>query len=402
MIRQGEDRDDLPAQPAIPAAAIRTNTSYAPEVNRIYFPGLNALRAYAAFAVIFSHIDQNVSPRPLFAIPFKYLFIDSSSAVSLFFVLSGFLITYLLLREAATTGKVAVVKFYVRRALRIWPLYYTIAILGLLIFPFLFGPKYVLNVFYPDYPATTMPLTAKLMLAFFLLPNFASISAPMEHLWSIGVEEQFYAVWPWVFRNKLNLVRVCLGVIIIKFMLAPVLPMFNSHGMIRIFDELRFECMAIGALGAYIYTQGSAWLKWAYHPAAQLLALGACVLMAGRIVPVNAYATSGIAVAFIVLMLNVATNPRSLIKLDHPILERLGQVSYGLYLYHFPVLFLFLTLTPRFSLFNDIPFYPPAVFIGAIAGTWLIAELSYRRFEKPFLDLKERFAIVHSKATQIS
>jgi len=371
-----------------------TNPSLSPSLKRVYFPGLNALRFYAALAVIFSHTDQNVTPRPLFATLIKPFLIDPSSAVSLFFVLSGFLITYLLLRESVTTGKVSVRKFYVRRILRIWPLYYFVAIIGFFIFPLLFGQQYFLYVIYPEYPLMTMPAAVKLILVFCLLPNFASITAPMEHLWSIGVEEQFYAVWPWIIRNKVNVVRFCVGVLIIKFALAPIIPLFNNFGMMRIFNELRFECMAVGALGAYAYCNGLPLLKWVYHPAAQLLAWGVGVYMAGREMVVNPYVTTGIALAFIVIILNVATNPRSLVRLNQSLLERLGQVSYGLYLYHFPILFVVLRVTPHFMLFNDIPFYPMAVFIGTLGGTWLVAEISYRWFEKPFLDLKERFTAI--------
>ncbi len=362
--------------------------------NKVYFPGLNALRAYAALAVIFSHIDQNISQRPFIAALIKPFFIDASSAVNLFFVLSGFLITYLLLHESAITGEVSIGKFYVRRALRIWPLYYTVAIIGLLIFPLIFGTEYILSVFYPEYPSTTIPVTAKIIFVFLLLPNLASISAPMEHLWSIGVEEQFYLFWPWVIRRKLDIVRVCLGVLIIKLMLTLVIPLFNNHGMIRIFNEFRFECMAIGALGAYIYYEKFTWLKWIYHPGAQVLALIACASISGRIIAVNTYVTIGTSFAFIILILNVATNPRSLIKLEHPLLERLGQISYGLYLYHFPILYLALKLTPHFMLFNKIQFYPAAIYLIGIGGTWLIAEISYRGYEKPFLNLKERYAAI--------
>lgn len=364
--------------------------------NRIYFPGLNALRFYAAFAVIFSHVDQNIADRPLLAALIKPLLIDSNSAVNLFFVLSGFLITFLLLQESATTGKVAVGKFYLRRILRIWPLYYLVAIIGLLVFPLIFGPDYSLMVFYPEYPLITVPVTVKLILVFSLLPNFATITAPMEHLWSIGVEEQFYAWWPWVIRKKMDIVRVCVGVLIIKFMLAPVIPLFHIDGATRIFDEFRFECMAVGALGAYFYCEKVTWLKWIYHWGAQLLALGICIFMAGRDMPVNPYVSTGTAIAFVTLILNIATNPRSLIKLNHPLLERFGQISYGLYLYHFPVLFVWLKIAPHFMLFGNMPFYPIGVFMGTFLSTWLIAEISYRWFEKPFLNLKERFVTVHN------
>ena len=85
-----------------------------------------------------------------------------------------------------------------------------------------FGPGYISSAFNPD-NSSALSASVKILLAFCLMPNFASLSAPMIHLWSIGVEEQFYAAWPWVFRQKLNLVLVCVGIIIIKFSLTPIL-----------------------------------------------------------------------------------------------------------------------------------------------------------------------------------
>jgi len=171
-------------------------------VNRIHFPGLNALRFYAALAVVYSHVVQNVSPMPVIAEIMGPFLIDGHSAVNLFFVLSGFLITYLLLRESIEHGDVAVGKFYVRRILRIWPLYYLVIIIGLVVFPLIFGPNYTFSVFYAEYPSMPVTIATKLALVFFLLPNLAGITAPMVHIWSIGVEEQFYLVWPWIVRDK--------------------------------------------------------------------------------------------------------------------------------------------------------------------------------------------------------
>jgi len=365
-----------------------------PSKRQTYFPGLNALRLYAAFAVIFAHLDENIKIPPFFTKTIKPFLIDSASAVSLFFVLSGFLITYLLLHEATLTGKVSIRKFYIRRVLRIWPLYYFIVTIGLLIFPLIFGSEYISSVFHPEYPSTTS-ITTRIALTFSFLPNFATISAPMAHIWSIGVEEQFYIIWPWAIYKKLSIVRICLGVLIIKFVLAPIIPLFHNEGMIIIFNQFRFECMAIGALGAYFYYKKLPWLKWSYHWGAQLLTLGTCVYMAGRVMPVNTYATTAISVTFLILILNVATNPHSLIKFNHPLLERLGQVSYGLYLYHFLILYVIISLLPRSMFLNETSFLS-AVFLGTIGCTWLVAEASYRWFEKPILELKERYAATSS------
>lgn len=365
-------------------------------VERTHFPGLNALRFYAALAVVYLHIDQNLRPRPFLAQILRPFLIDAGSAVNLFFVLSGFLITYLLLREQAANGDVAVGKFYLRRMLRIWPLYYFVVILGLLVFPLVFGPGYSLSVFSAGQSSDVLPVSVKLILAFLLLPNFASISAPMIHIWSIGVEEQFYLAWPWVARNKTRILKVCFGILVIKFALAPILPLVvNTPGALAIFSELRFECMAIGALGAYAYFQGYSWLKWCYHPVAQVFGWGAFVCAAMLQLAIEPYTNAIMATAFVVVILNVATNPRSLVRLNHPILERMGRVSYGLYMYHFPFLYLVLRLAQYLSL-ADAPWFPTVFFVVSLVGTWLVAELSYRWLETPFLNLKDRFTIVRS------
>jgi peptidoglycan/LPS O-acetylase OafA/YrhL len=365
-----------------------------PPAEPSHLPGLNTLRAYAACAVIFSHINQNIeniAPLPLASALIKLFFINSQNAVSFFFVLSGFLITYLMLKEADLTGTVSVGKFYIRRAFRIWPLYYLVAIIGLLLFPLLFGSEYTSMVFNPDNQlAVSVPV--KIILSFCLLPNFASLSAPMIHLWSIGVEEQFYLAWPWIFRRKWNLVLVCLGVIIIKLGLTPILYwLFGESRTMGIFNMMRFECMAVGALGAYCYYHRLFWLKIIYRPWVQLMAWMIFIFLLGRWIPVNAYTSMGISMCFIVIILNTATNARSLLKLNFPITERLGQISYGLYLYHFPVIFLCIKLMPR-SIFPSGTLYSVLIFATILGMTWLVSELSYRWFEQPFLAFKSKFS----------
>jgi peptidoglycan/LPS O-acetylase OafA/YrhL len=359
-------------------------------MKRVQFPGLNILRFYAALAVILFHIDINVKPRPFWYTLIKPLFLDAESAVMFFFVLSGFLITYLLLYEITANGKLAIGKFYIRRILRIWPLYYFVAIIGLLIFPLLFDPEYSLAVFYPGYPLEKLSKTAKIILAFCFLPNIASISAPMIHLWTIGMEEQFYLVWPWVVRKKKYIVPVCISILAVKFILPPIFPFFGLN-YLPLFD---FECMAIGALGAYIYHEAFSCLKWIYHQAFQTLLFGIFLYITVISMENNAYTATGKSIVFILLILNIGTNPVSLIRLKNSILERLGQISYGLYLYHFPILFLIIKIFGHFASFDKMNLYPTAIFISTIGCTWLVAEISYRWFEKPILDLKKQFSAI--------
>src|SRR5574339_181307 len=100
-------------------------------------PGLNTLRFYAALSVVFEHISIHFSQPSVLLKNMGFIFMGAQQAVNLFFVLSGFLITHLLLRERKITNKISIPNFYIRRALRILPLYYWIVVLGLIIFPIL-------------------------------------------------------------------------------------------------------------------------------------------------------------------------------------------------------------------------------------------------------------------------
>ena len=130
--------------------------------HKIYFPGLNALRFFAAYFVLLHHGE---TIRAKFGMPnFEAysFFRNGMIAVSFFFVLSGFLITYLLLDEIQRTHDVSIKKFYIRRVLRIWPLYYLLIFIGLAIVPLF------LNMIHYDYKIPYDTATAGVLFTFFL------------------------------------------------------------------------------------------------------------------------------------------------------------------------------------------------------------------------------------------
>lgn len=166
---------------------------------KIYFPNLNGLRFIAAFMVIIHHLEQmkfilgmnNYWDNGFIAVVGKL-------GVVLFFVLSGFLITYLLLAEEKFHGDISVKQFYVRRILRIWPLYFFVILLAFFVLPeikFLsFGYDYSNNFF------------IKFVLFVMMLPNLAlamGAAVPfVSQAWSVGTEEQFYLVWANFYEKK--------------------------------------------------------------------------------------------------------------------------------------------------------------------------------------------------------
>lgn len=169
--------------------------------NKVHFANLNPLRFIAAFVVIIAHTEQIKSAKGLtnvYDIP--AINIMGSLSVDLFFVLSGFLITSLLFIEKASVFNISIKKFIIRRLLRIWPLYFVIMILGFFIMPlfpvFQIGDPFV-NV--NDH------LLSNSILYFLFLPHIQSIAiGPILYCaqsWSIGIEEEFYIVWPFIVKK---------------------------------------------------------------------------------------------------------------------------------------------------------------------------------------------------------
>jgi len=397
---------------------------------RVYFPGLNGLRFFAAFAVIFTHVelmkkllghsshwiivDERVKIIPIQEVMTKRLswlspVIANAGPLGVvcFFVLSGFLITYLLLRERESTGFISIRKFYLRRILRIWPLYYLLILLGFFILP---------HWEWFDVPVQREFLEPvfweQLLLALFMLPNLAFsmfITPPpnVGQIWSIGVEEQFYLIWPWIMRNSKNLLRTAvwfIGIFMVIKLGALVLDnqtdsrFFNI--LRRFFAMSRLESMALGAAGAYLVFAGKQRiLRVIYHPVTQVLSYLAIPLLI-FFTPVIFWNVIHLAysVVFLVIILNVACNPATILRLRHRIFDYLGKISYGLYMYHILcIVFTINMLDHFFEMPKDLPArHNLAVYSTSLVLTIAVSSLSYYLFEKPFIRAKRKQAVVLS------
>lgn len=181
--------------------------------NKIYFPNLNGIRFIAAFLVIIHHIEQI---KNLFGLESKWtnpaINLIGPLGVILFFVLSGFLITYLLLVEEKEMKGISIKSFYIRRILRIWPLYYLIIVLSFFLIPQI---SFLNLTGWSDHIYDDFFL--KLVLFVFFLPNLALVLFPpvayASQTWSVGVEEQFYLIWPILIKNVKNKKRLLYTII---------------------------------------------------------------------------------------------------------------------------------------------------------------------------------------------
>jgi peptidoglycan/LPS O-acetylase OafA/YrhL len=371
---------------------------------RLYFKNLNALRFFAATAVILHHVEQYKFWAKIPSI-WGNTTIDAlgQKAVSFFFVLSGFLITYLLMEENRKTSVISIRDFYVRRVLRIWPVYYLVVVICLFVIPHLLDLSFLGIDLYDE------KFTWKIILLVAVLPNVLRVYSPNivggNQLWSIGVEEQFYLIWPLLIGFFVKrIVPFLFGFILLKLTITVILEfLLNQKGglfysaLFRFWILLKVEQMAIGALGAWaLFSQKENILKLVYSRISFSLSLLLLVLL--MLIPVHhwsiAYAEGFI---FLSLILNLSTNPSLNISMESPVLARLGNISYGMYMYHTLCITLCIYVLTRFGFHQgDLVLFNILIYSSSIFLTLLVAFVSYEYFEKVFLAMKERFMIVKS------
>ena len=358
----------------------------------IYFSGLNGLRAIAAVAVVVSHITLALDEFGLNPHIFGNLkdgkpigLFLGGYGVSIFFTLSGFLITYLLQAEKAL-HQVDIKKFYVRRILRIWPLYYAyliFAVATIFIFKLDFNNNsLLLYVFY----SANVPFILGTALPF------------LNHYWSLGVEEQFYLFWPWIISKvKRKLVPVILVMIIVLMGAKLLFYIINPQSIIaNVLIVTRFHCMMIGGLAAILYKQRHGlFLRLADNK----ITMGICWAVIA-LAAVNRFQLasiidneiiSTITVPLIIGQINIKNR---LINLENRLCRFLGKISYGIYVIHPLAIFYCSKLLAGVHL--PSPYKYVVVYAFILAVTISIAWLSYEYFEKYFLKLKTKYTVVKS------
>jgi peptidoglycan/LPS O-acetylase OafA/YrhL len=382
-------------------SAIITTVEPAAEIEkeqpRLYFQGLDSLRFYAAALVVIGHIPMNQAAVGLPNPHYGAVFYRGAPAVSFFFTLSGFLITYLLLDERRRTGQIAVGNFYMRRVLRIWPLYFLIVGFGLIFY----------NLALPRL-GIAHPLEYNIWLAIFLyvlfLPNLMnslySVGGILNPTWSIGIEEQFYLLWaPVVKRWHHRLLFIC-GTILAVSLLVFALNRVNLFGLQetqKFLAQLKFHFMAAGAIIAWMLFHQPArlfalplfrwrWLQWVLA----LLLLEFFLVGSAR--PWLLEESLQI-LLYGWLIVEVAVNPHRLVKMKTRLTERLGEISYGIYMYHMIAVYVTSFYFQRAQWWRTNPvLYVITYYLLAIGLTVLLAYLSHRFFERPILQLKRRFS----------
>jgi peptidoglycan/LPS O-acetylase OafA/YrhL len=355
-----------------------------------YRPELDCLRFFAflfvfishAFAIEIGYYTQLGMPREA-ALWLSKAIAVGGFGVALFFVLSSYLITELLIRESSRTGRLDIKSFYIRRALRIWPLYLFFLLLVYLLIPP--GSIYALNGTY---------LAAMLLFA----GNWAcvifggmrySVAGP---LWSVSVEEQFYFAWPLIISRVgiKHLKTVCLVMLVISNLTRIVMEKKGAGAVAFWCSTISWlDAIAAGALIA-LFLRGRV-PRLSPTRRIFLFAAGVAVWVAcGRFFEFLIYpdiAAYPLIVAGSVMMLWAVLGSR----FTNPIFVYLGRRSYGLYVWHMLALALVSFLLTKYS---------PLHALSGFALTILLSVISYRWLEQPFLKLKKRFTHITSQPVE--
>lgn len=362
---------------------------------RYYRPELDVLRFFAFFLVFLSHVVpgdaafyQQAHIPSTVAQAIIALGAGGAFGVDLFFALSAFLITTLLLREHGARGTIDVRAFYMRRILRIWPLYFVFL---LIVVPLL------QNVV----PDESMP--RRYTLAFALLAgNWACVFWGYPHsiagpLWSVSIEEQFYVTWPLLLRPwARHVMTIAMALLVISFVVRAYLVAQGAvHPQIWCNTLSRLDPIACGALLAMYAERRELTLSPVMRVAMFLFGV-ALLALAGRygdftgakaLVTFPAVTLASIAMIAATLGIDIQVAHRPVMRG----LRYLGRISYGLYVFH-------LMFVLGFGVGSaHEPMARLARMLAALLATIALAALSYQLLEKPFLRLKERFAHVRSR-----
>lgn len=351
--------------------------------NSKVFSGLDGLRFLSISAVVWHHSVNDIA---WFA-PGHYGFLG----VDLFFVISGFLIVSLLLREKDTHGNISLRKFYIRRSLRIFPLYY-----GFILF---LAAAYFIGA--PD-SEFGKNLLSELPIYLFYLANFIPVTFPI--VWSLASEEQFYLVWPFIEKYLDKYIYLILALFIainqaINFYPSEIAVLLGNPELAKLnIFQATFTPILLGVALAHFlhHSNRDTTLIQMLASKGFTTILCAALFLVCFMLPsdISGAPRLLLQLSFTLLIGGTVLQPRSTLNkaLNIKPIARIGAISYGIYLFHIHCIVITQKILGKIGVTNEI-----IVFIISFGLVICIAELSYRYFESYFLRYKSKFSTVHQK-----
>lgn len=355
-------------------------------MKKLHLKGLDSLRAIAAIVVLIGHIELLKS---MFGIDslVEVPFIKETGghvAVVLFFVLSGFLITTLLLQEKENTQKIGLKNFYVRRILRVWPLYFIIL---------------ACSVLFVNYS----PQGITLVLSLAIFPNIAEAFylgwAGSPQIWSIGAEEQFYLGWPLLMkyckkRMMLILIILFVGISALPLIAVFVGDQFKIDGktmdyVSRIFNLAKFNCMAVGGIFAVIALKHEQLKNFLNMKIFVIVSIIASFSLWFGGISFDPFNNEVYAILFGLLIFNLSYSKNIPSSVDIAPMRFLGKISYGMYMYHWIIISMILHNFPVFH--QNTNMSNVLLYVCVFGVTIIVSSLSYYLIEQRLLKLKDKF-----------
>ncbi len=344
-----------------------------------HLPELDSLRTFAVIMTLLAHFSP-------IEIPYMWY------GVQVFFTISGFLITVILIKSLNNKqrqSKLTIIKnFMIRRAFRLFPVYY------LFLLFFWLAKKYMgLYLWKDEFTPWFFTYTPN-----FLIHKIGSGNALcFAHLWSLGVEEQFYLFWPWLMLFIAPKFRMVVITIMISISLVYIF--FNSNDpYLGALTFTNFHTLGAGAILACFYTSHAAAINWLKNNRHLLFTIAFIHLL---IVLIFYQTGSPYWLLYREISLCMCTFSIVLVSIygwngligyitRNKQVQYIGTISYGIYLFHMPVPYVYRAMNAKF--FPSFHLDQVSFLLMCFAVTFLLSALSFKYIETPFLKLKERFA----------
>jgi peptidoglycan/LPS O-acetylase OafA/YrhL len=348
--------------------------------------GFDGIRALAVILVVLQHLGiWESAGQPGLVKERLSLLLSGGTGVQAFFILSGFLITILLIKEKEATGKVSIGNFMIRRSLRILPLYIFCCVLTTL----------ALGYFNNYVPWRSLSYAFLYVYNFVPVENYVNV---LGHTWSLAVEEHFYLVWPVVFAASFKRGRKGLVIGLAAFVVSSLVlhflllrQPFAQEYFISRWSFIAGSSIAFGCIGALLISaRRDGIVNPEFFARRSVLLVGIVLFLNSLYVGAGSWFIQNVVSGYVrsagllLIILWIYKNQRAAVVrlLETPLLRYIGTISYGIYMWQG----FFLSTGPK-----RLPgeFWPPNQYVGLLMLV-IVAPLSFRYFEQPFLRLKDR------------
>lgn len=383
-----------------------------------YFHNFNGVRLYLACYVLMFHIEEIKYVLKYPSLYRQYNFFEplATSSITMFFTMSGFLISYFLFSEKmkSETSTISLPRFYSSRVTRIWPLYFLCFILYWIIAPNSFLQTTYNEIYFTKFFPTLneIDISKGVYAGIFLvlLPQLAGALAftfqgmvvYAGHFWSIGSEELFYLFWPLFvnkFKNYKKMFKYAFFAVYIWYFLLILMVILNKlffknsmlnsvlAATLSFLYLTRLYCMLIGCVFAYMYITDHRYLQFFKKNSVVAISLISMIIMLaiGLDFPIVIHEIYSLQWAVLILFLT-----REDIRhkwLDSKWISYLGSITYGVYLYHVIVIIAVIVLAKYLQISNTL-YFNLFVYFFSFVCTFVVAHVSYKYYESKFLQFK--------------